>query len=136
MNDIFISYSRRNIDFARKIINRLMTYNKDVWIDWEGIPLSAPNWWEEIKAGIESADSFIFIISPDSMASVVCNMELDYALELGKRVIPIVYQDVQREDTFASMADYQPDEAMQQRLAGQSPIELASKNWTQISHIN
>ncbi|HRF98748.1 MAG TPA: toll/interleukin-1 receptor domain-containing protein, partial [Aggregatilineales bacterium] len=94
MSDVFISYSRKNSDFARKLIEKIKAIGKDWWVDWEGIPLSSPSWWAEIKAGIENADNFVFIMSPDSMASVVCNMELDYAIALGKRIIPVVYQDV------------------------------------------
>ena len=86
MSDVFISYSRHNSDFARRLIDKLILRGKDAWVDWEGIPLTSPNWWMEIKAGVEAADSFVFIMSPDSMASVVCNMELDYALELHKRI--------------------------------------------------
>src|SRR5689334_23360117 len=117
MSDVFISYSRKNSDFARRLIDKLILRGKDAWVDWEGIPLTSPNWWLEIKAGIEAADSFVFIMSPDSMASVVCNMELDYAIELHKRIVPVVYLDVASRDAFASVADFEADEAMEERLA-------------------
>ncbi|MDX2138529.1 MAG: toll/interleukin-1 receptor domain-containing protein, partial [Chloroflexota bacterium] len=136
MSDIFISYSRKNSAFARRLIASLTLVNKDTWVDWEGIPLTAPNWWSEIKAGIEGADSFAFIISPASMASVVCNMELNYALELGKRIIPVVYEDVVSRDAFASIADYKPEKAMLDRLAGKNPLEIAQDNWHRLRHIN
>ena len=136
MPDVFISYSRRNNDFARHLIERLNRQGKDAWVDWEGIPLTAPNWWTEIKLGIEASDSFVFILSPDSMASVVCNLELDYAIELGKRIIPIVYQDIVTRDAFASIADFEPDEAMEERLAGKAPSIIARDNWQRLSHIN
>jgi tetratricopeptide (TPR) repeat protein len=136
VSDVFISYSRKNSAFARCLIDRLILFGKDAWVDWEGIPLTAPNWWAEIKAGIEGADSFVFILSPDSMASVVCNMELDYAIELRKRIVPLVYQDVETRDAFASIADFQPDEAMQERLAGKDPLIISRDNWQRLSHIN
>ena len=136
MSDVFISYSRKNSDFARRLIDRLILQGQDAWVDWEGIPLTSPNWWTEIKTGIEAADSFVFIMSPDSMASVVCNMELDYAIELHKRIIPVVYQDVISHDAFASIADFEPDEAMEERLAGKDPLIIARDNWQRLSHIN
>ncbi|MEO1287108.1 MAG: TIR domain-containing protein, partial [Chloroflexota bacterium] len=136
MADVFISYSRKNGDFARKLIDRLTLANKDSWVDWEGIPLSSPNWWNEIKAGIENADNFIFIMSPESMASVVCNMELDYAFDLKKRIIPVVYQEITSREAFASIADFEPDDAMRQRLDGQDALVIARDNWQKISHIN
>ncbi len=135
-SDVFISYSRKNSEFARKLIDRLTLKGKDAWVDWEGIPLTSPNWWNEIKQGIEQADSFLFIVSPASMASVVCNMELDYAYALNKRVIPLIYQEVESRDTFASIADYTPDEAMNERLGGKDPFAIAHENWNKLSHIN
>jgi len=136
MSDVFISYSRRNSDFARRLIDRLTRANKESWVDWEGIPLSSPNWWNEIKAGIENADSFIFIMSPDSMASVVCNLELDYANELRKRIIPVVHQEIESREAFASIADFEPDEAMRERLEGKDALVIARDNWQRLSHIN
>jgi len=136
MSDVFISYSRKNSPFARRLIDQLTHANKDAWVDWEGIPLTSPNWWAEIKAGIEGADSFVFIISPDAMASVVCNMELDYAIELKKRIIPVVYAEVVSRDAFASIADFEPDKAMEERLAGKDPLKIARDNWQRLSHIN
>ncbi len=136
MSDVFVSYSRENKVFARRLIDRLVQENKESWVDWIGIPKTAPNWWTEIKTGIENADSFVFIMSPASMASVVCNLEVDYAIELGKRIIPIVYQEIETKEAFASIADYQPDKSMQERLEGQKPIVIATDNWERLGHIN
>lgn len=136
MTDVFISYSRKNAVFARLLMDKLILAGKDAWVDWEGIPLTSPNWWAEIKAGIEGADNFVFILSPASMASVVCNMELDYALELNKRIVPVVYQDVSTREAFASIADFTPDEAMEERLQGKDALIIARDNWQRISHIN
>ena len=65
MADVFISYSRRDTDFVRRLHEALNARGRDTWVDWEDIPLTA-EWWEEIKTGIEATDSFVFIISPDS----------------------------------------------------------------------
>jgi formylglycine-generating enzyme required for sulfatase activity len=136
MSDVFISYSRKNTPFARRLLDKLILVGKDAWVDWEGIPLTSPNWWSEIKTGIEGADNFVLILSPDSMASVVCNMELDYAIDLNKRIVPVIYRDVETRDAFASIADFTPDEAMEERLAGKDPLIIARDNWQRLSHIN
>ncbi|MBK8026463.1 MAG: SUMF1/EgtB/PvdO family nonheme iron enzyme [Chloroflexi bacterium] len=136
MSDVFISYSRKNGDFARHLIEQLQAHKKSAWIDWEGIPLTSPNWWADIRSGIEAADSFLFIMSPASMASIVCNLELDYALELKKRIVPILYQDIVSRDAFATIADFEPDAAMQERLSGKDPLIIARDNWHQLNHIN
>ena len=92
INDVFISYSRRDKTFAQKLNRALAEKNRQVWVDWDDIPLTA-DWWAEIQEGIEGADSFVFIISPDSVASKVCNQELDHAIACHKRIIPVVYRD-------------------------------------------
>ena len=80
MTDVFISYSRKDKAFVQ-VLNQALTNSKyDAWVDWENIPLTA-DWWEEIKAGIEAADTVIFVISPASIASKVCGQEIDHAAE-------------------------------------------------------
>ena len=59
MNEVFISYSRKDESFVRKLDAALRAHGRDPWIDWEDIPLTA-DWWSEIQAGIEGADSFVF----------------------------------------------------------------------------
>jgi len=38
MSHIFISYARKDIDFAQKIVDALAANNLDTWIDWKSIP--------------------------------------------------------------------------------------------------
>ena len=45
---------------------------------------------EAIERGIEGADSFIFLLSPNSVQSRHCLNELNYALALHKRIIPVL----------------------------------------------
>lgn len=92
MTDVFISYSRKDKAFVQVLNQALENSKYDAWVDWENIPLTA-DWWEEIKAGIEAADTFIFVISPDSVASKVCGQEIDHAVENNKRLVPIVYRE-------------------------------------------
>ena len=35
---VFISYSRKDIDFAKRLTAELQKCDLDFWIDWEGIP--------------------------------------------------------------------------------------------------
>jgi WD40 repeat protein len=92
MSDVFISYSRKDKDFVQVLHQALTASQYNAWVDWEDIPLTA-DWWEEIKAGIERTDTFLFVISPDSIHSNVCNQELDHAIAHNKRLIPIVRRD-------------------------------------------
>ncbi|MBZ0302196.1 MAG: toll/interleukin-1 receptor domain-containing protein, partial [Anaerolineae bacterium] len=97
MVDVFISYSRRDEDFVRRLHDALANVKRDVWVDWEDIPLTA-DWWREIQTGIEAADTFMFVISPDSARSEVCYNEVDYASKNNKRIVPVVYRSPSREE--------------------------------------
>lgn len=93
MTDVFISYSRKDKAFVERLFNALEADGRDAWVDWEDIPLTA-EWLAEIYSAIEIADAFLFVISPDSVASEICGLELAHAVEHNKRLIPIVRRDV------------------------------------------
>ena len=61
---IFISYSRKNKLFVRKLNKAVDESGIESWVDWEGIPLSS-DWMVEITAAIEASDAFVFVISQD-----------------------------------------------------------------------
>jgi WD40 repeat protein len=102
MAKLFVSYSRRDSVPARKLIEAFKSIQQDVWVDWESIP-PAVDWLEQIFRGIEEADAFIFMISPDSIASEVCKVEINRAAQNNKRIIPIVLRDVQPKDAPESI---------------------------------
>lgn len=92
---IFISYSRRDKAFVRKLRESIPADQFDVWVDWEGIPLSS-DWMAEITQAIESADTFLFVISPDSLKSEVCARELELGIQGNKKIIPILYREAEK----------------------------------------
>lgn len=96
MSQLFISYSRKDTEFSRRVTDQLIAENMDVWVDWQDIPPSV-DWIKEIQTGIEEADIFLFLVSPDSIASQVCRDEVSHAVLNGKRIIPIVVRDVDPE---------------------------------------
>jgi WD40 repeat protein len=90
---LFVSYSRKDSKAARRLVEAFKASGLDVWVDWEDIPLAA-EWLNQIFTGIEQADAFIFLISPDSVASEICKVEISKAVENNKRIIPIVLRDL------------------------------------------
>lgn len=93
MSDIFISYSRRDKEFVEQLHEALKADGRDSWVDWEDIP-SAAEWLKEIYTGIEQANTFAFVISPDSVQSEICSLEINFAIENNKRLIPIMYREL------------------------------------------
>ena len=92
MNELFVSYSRKDTDFARRLTERLKEGGLDAWVDWQDIPPSV-DWMNEIKKGIEEADIFLFLVSPDSIESAVCTEELEHGILNGKRIIPLIVRE-------------------------------------------
>lgn len=93
MSDVFLSYSRKDGEFVRKLHKAFNDIEKEVWVDFEDIPLSA-DWWKEIQAGIDAAETFIFVLTPDSVRSDICRQEIDYAVQANKRLVPILHRDI------------------------------------------
>lgn len=103
-----ISFSRSDTAFVKKIHNALVHENKAtedrrIWVDWEDIPASH-DWVDEIHRGIESSDAFIFVLSPESIKNDLCNMEVEHAVKNGKRIVPVVCQDVDYRDVRKELA--------------------------------
>lgn len=87
--DIFISYGRReSLGFVARLHQKLKLAGYDVWFDKVNIP-DGEDYANRIIYGIESAHNFIYVMSPRSLCSPYCLIEIEYARLLGKRVIPI-----------------------------------------------
>lgn len=135
MSDVFISYSRKDSDFTKRLHSALADQKRDVWVDWEDIPVTA-EWWDEICKGIEAADTFVFITSPDSLSSPVCNMEIAHALLNHKRLIPIMRRATDEKQAFAALAARELDDNARARLNGVDILTLARDNWQALSRHN
>src|SRR5947209_18819508 len=92
MPDVFISYSRRDSDFAERLAGALSARGRDVWFDRKDIAPTA-QWRDEIGAGIASSDALALVISPDSLQSHECGVERPAALERNKPIAPRVGLD-------------------------------------------
>ena len=108
MPDLFISYARGDSrDFVARLSAALEDRGKDTWVDLDDIP-AASVWNDDLRAGIASSDSFCFVISPSSVVSEHCRAELEHAVALGKRLLPVLLLPV-------------PDAGV--------PEAVASRNW-------
>lgn len=83
----FISYAREQKDFVSRLEEALRALGKTVWVDWKDIKPTA-DWRAKVGAGIEESAAFIFVLSvlsPDSLASEVCEEDLTDATANNKR---------------------------------------------------
>ncbi|MBX3066861.1 MAG: SUMF1/EgtB/PvdO family nonheme iron enzyme [Anaerolineae bacterium] len=75
MSHIFISYSKKDIDFARRLRALLQAYGFAIWIDETKLTPSA-RWWSTIERNIIDAAAVIVIMSPNSKESEWVEREL------------------------------------------------------------
>ena len=105
--DVFISYSRRDSLFVERLAAAVEGRGKAVWLDTEGIE-AGEVFPIALRRAIEGSDAFVFVITPDSVASQFCEQEIEHAQTLGKRILPVLRSKV-------------PDEGL--------PAEVRERNW-------
>ena len=91
---IFISYSRKDMAFADRLDAALKARDFEPLIDRTEIYAFEP-WWERIQKLIGQADTVVFVLSPDAVASEVALKEVTYAASVNKRFAPIVCRRVE-----------------------------------------
>jgi TIR domain len=89
MAKVFISYSRKDIGFVRKLAGDLEKAGYEVWWDLTDLR-GGDDWLRVIPAAIESSDSFIVVLSPNSALSDWVKKEYTQALSSRKKIIPIM----------------------------------------------
>ena len=90
---VFLSYARSDAAaFAEELTYGLEAARFNAFLDKHDIAASE-DWKNRLEALIRSADTVVFVITPGSLASEVCQWELDYALSQKKRIVPVVAAD-------------------------------------------
>jgi WD40 repeat protein len=91
---IFISYSRTDIEFAEQLVEGLeRDGGLTVAIDKHSIA-AAEDWKKRLGDLILANDTVVFVLSPDSIASQVCEWEVERARALSKRIIPVLWRPI------------------------------------------
>jgi len=103
MADVFISYSRKDKDFVRRLDESLKSRGREAWVDWNDIR-PTEEWMQAIYAAIEGADTFVFVLTPDSVASVICGREIAHAAARNKRMVPIIAREVNADTVPEALA--------------------------------
>jgi formylglycine-generating enzyme required for sulfatase activity len=87
----FLSYSRVNKDFALRLAKELKAEGFAVWLDQLDIPLGA-RWDAEVEKALIECEIFMIIITKDSIASENVLDEIGYAIDSGKRFLPVLME--------------------------------------------
>ncbi len=88
----FISYSRINKEFATKLTKELRSAGYPVWFDQLDIPTGS-RWDDEVEKALRECSIFLIILTPASIASENVKDEIGYAIDHGKRILPILLEN-------------------------------------------
>lgn len=89
-SDIFISYSRADLAEVEPFVKQIEARTGlRCWIDWNGIE-SGAEFEEKIVSAIDKVKVVLFFVSDHSMASPYAKMEINYAYNTQKKVVPVV----------------------------------------------
>ncbi|MEO8355453.1 MAG: TIR domain-containing protein [Chloroflexota bacterium] len=89
MQKIFISYSRKDIGFVRKLSGDLEKLGYEVWWDVSDLR-GGDDWVRVIPEAIEASQFFLVVLSPNALTSEWVRKEYTQALKLKKKVIPLM----------------------------------------------
>jgi WD40 repeat protein len=87
--NVFISYSRDDLQFADQLDAALGLAGVAASIDRQGI-FAGEDWQTRLGALIRDSDTVIFVLSPSSARSKTCAWEVEEAVRLGKRILPVL----------------------------------------------
>jgi hypothetical protein len=87
---VFISYSRKNMDFVERLIDSLEPHGFQAWIDRRKLE-GGQVFDREIRNAIDDADAMLVVLSQDAVDSMWVRKEWQYAKKQKKLVIPLIY---------------------------------------------
>jgi hypothetical protein len=85
---VFISYSRDDLNFADQLDAALNACGFECLIDRHGIS-GGEDWKRRLGNLISEADTVVFVLSPSSARSEICDWEVEEATRLSKRILPV-----------------------------------------------
>src|SRR6266496_6397480 len=88
----FISYARKDSEFALKLASDLRKAGANIWLDTLDIA-AGQRWDRAIQQALTTCPRIVVLLSPDSVLSENVMDEVHYALDKGKDIIPVVLKD-------------------------------------------
>jgi hypothetical protein len=96
---IFISYSRQNSEFARRLELQLNEHGFQAWLDTHELRMGQL-WREEIVQAISACDYFVLLLSSRSVKSENVVRELSLAEASSKPILPVMLEPVEIPDAM------------------------------------
>lgn len=89
MANLFISYSRVNLEIVQKLREDLQNAGIDIWIDQVGLTPGTPDWDQALRDAIREASAVLLVASPDSRRSPYVRDEVAIAKDAKKPIYPL-----------------------------------------------
>ena len=91
--NVFVSYSRREVGFVDNLVRDLEEKNYEIWLDYRNLVPGTP-WQEQIYQGINDANVILLVVSKASISSQNVEVEWKHVLQQNKRIILLVFEAV------------------------------------------
>ena len=88
MTSIFISYNRGSVAAVESLARDLAAMGHAVWYDQA--LTGGQRWWDNILDKLRMSAVFMPILTPEALDSQACKLELKYAADLGKPLLPVL----------------------------------------------
>jgi len=112
MTQVFISYSRTDLDFVQRLAMDLQQAGLDVW--WDLSDIQGSDVWERrIEEGLRTSQYFIVVLTPDSLESRWVRREYLSADNANIKIIPLKLKSY--DVTPLTLRDIQPIDAIDRR---------------------
>lgn len=94
MAHIFISYAPENFEYAEEVKRRLERVGFSVWVDSNNPEQvsAGKDWRQDIDEAIREAFALVAVITPQSRAFEYVTYEWTFALGVGVRVLPTMFE--------------------------------------------
>ena len=89
---IFFSYSRKDSEFVLDLAQKLRSNGIDVWLDQLDIKPGTA-WDDAIEDALNISDTLLVVLSKTSVESKNVRDEYSFALEEGKKIVPVLIED-------------------------------------------
>jgi WD40 repeat protein len=87
--DAFVSYAHADGELVHRVVDHLEAAGWSIWLDRDELA-AGTRLTQELPTGIRDAHTFVFMMSARSVESEWCIAELDAAIRLGRRIIPVL----------------------------------------------
>jgi len=91
--EVFMSYARADVEFAKELARGLRRLDVGVWLDVYDIE-AGKSWARQIGEALERCRAMVVVLSPASIASENSDDEWNYYLDKRKPVVPVLLESI------------------------------------------